>query len=165
MAHLVSTLFHRSFPGPFDYFPSHDGVDETFELTCLTTDDFVIATHFWDEREWAETRIAVVAAVLNDSLGGEDEDFLAALNPQTLAHFRDQLPGPYFVKVEYCDYMGIQFCVNCRTSGETVIHTTQRYSALTACTVARNIAAVLNSAFLDDLIPAAIANAEARSPA
>ena len=67
-----TTYFQRSlqpflsqYPGPFRISPSTDGVDSTFNINCETTGQFVIATRYWDEREWAKLVAIGIADALN----------------------------------------------------------------------------------------------------
>lgn len=52
-------------PGPFDYVPCTEGVDDTFEVVCTTTDMVVARFRYWDGKVAAELKARNMALTLN----------------------------------------------------------------------------------------------------
>lgn len=51
--------------GPFDYVPNTEGVDDTFEVVCTTTDMVVARFRYWDGKVAAELKARNMALTLN----------------------------------------------------------------------------------------------------
>lgn len=51
MTYLMTHRFTSLFPGPFDVRPNREGVDDTFEIYCLTTESVVTRNHYWEAEE------------------------------------------------------------------------------------------------------------------
>ena len=153
----IQSRFQRHYPGPFDYYAGSDGVDDTFEIHCLTSGEFVIAYHYWEAREEAERTIEIITALLNDSLGGNTAHHLQHISPNRRRQFVQNHPGPYFVKILYCEMEGILFGVTCRNTGKLVVSTNSRVSVIRSCTIARHIAALLNQTLANQELSATFA--------
>ena len=52
-------------PGPFTYYPDSDGVDDTFEVVCTTTDTLVAKFRYWDGKVASELKARNMALTLN----------------------------------------------------------------------------------------------------
>ena len=64
--------FLRHCPGPYTYLSSRDGVDRTFDIYCLTTENYIVSTYYWEERKAAEATAATITAALNAFAGHPD---------------------------------------------------------------------------------------------
>ena len=98
MTSHATQSFLKRFPGPYSFHPGTDGVDNTFDIYCLTTGSHIIAATYWYEVEQAELVAAVVTLALEMS---RQPDAQASTRPETdakLKAFERQHPGPYLCK-------------------------------------------------------------------
>jgi hypothetical protein len=42
--------FLARYPGPYAYVSGRDGVDDTFDVICLTTERHIASSHYWYDR-------------------------------------------------------------------------------------------------------------------
>ncbi len=88
---LLNPQFSKIYPGPFRYSPGSDWVNSTFDVYCISTEQHVLSTFYWDERERAE----LVAYVLTCALEFCHSD-CKDLDLQEWKAFRQIYPGPYY---------------------------------------------------------------------
>lgn len=111
--------FKSRFPGPFNSFPGSDGVDDTFDIICLTSDERVASVQYWDEVENALLISRVVSAALNAwQLTWDINHELAA---EHLRDFRQSYPGPYACKKSECEYYGPIYFVYCEQTNSEIM--------------------------------------------
>jgi hypothetical protein len=139
--------FLARYPGPYTYVAGRDGVDDTFDVICLTTERHIASTFYWDDRLPCELIARVVTEALNAMLArdaGENEPFSPPLSDRELAAFRGMHPGPYHTAPDHCEYRGNIESVDCVTSDDSVISVYDREFRGQARLVTRQIAAALN---------------------
>lgn len=103
MTYLVTKKFKSLFPGPFDVRRSTDGVDETFEVYCLTTDQLVVANYFWEAESERFQESLAMATALNVLL---HEGLVCREGADSLELLLGQHPGPYRMRRARCNYRG-----------------------------------------------------------
>ena len=84
--------------GPFAYLPSMNGVDNTFDVTCLRTNCIVAYSSYWEARDDAEAVAYAMAYALNRQF----MPLRLRLKPtdhKLLNRFRKIYPGPYSVLI------------------------------------------------------------------
>ena len=136
--------FTNRFPGPFNYHCGRDGVDETFDVVCETTNQTVASSYYWYQRLPCELIARVISEALNAShrsKGQHDSISDESLSDLEIAMFRGMHFGPYRTTKLHCDYRGDGYEVVCKSSGNTVITIHDRQDRM----IARRIATVLNS--------------------
>lgn len=114
--------FLKRFPGPFAYQPGSCGVDETFDLICESTQQFIIATHFWNERITSELITKVVCAALANVQGSNGDNTDASLSDLEEAAFLGMYPGPFTYGSFRHDFEGEGWEVLCHATGKSLIH-------------------------------------------
>ena len=116
----TTSIFLKHFPGPYSIRVSTDGVDKTFEVFCLTSDETVIASRYWLERDEAYLVAAVIEASLNSVLA----DVPTRLTDQDFKTFRNRYPGSYMAVKTRCICFGGDlklWGIRCRTTGFDLI--------------------------------------------
>jgi len=136
--------FLKQYPGPFDYQRSADGVDDTFEVYCETTDAYIIAYHFWDNRIPAELTADSVCFALNTLASGDTKTWTAEQLPLNNQFLQALYPGPYTTGFTECERMPSNDVV-CSRSKSVVIREYRRGDGKEAQMVVETIAAALNS--------------------
>lgn len=84
--------------GPFAYRPGRNGVDNTFDVTCLRTNYIVAYSSYWESRDDAEA----VAYAMTYALNRQFRPLRSRLKPtnhKLLNRVRKIYPGPYSVLV------------------------------------------------------------------
>ncbi|MCC7336548.1 MAG: hypothetical protein IT422_15770 [Pirellulaceae bacterium] len=118
MTYVLTAKFLKEFPGPYDVRPSRDGVDDTFEIYCLTTGAFLAATYFWDAEQERYTEAMAVATALNYMFHEElvFEDGLACLK-----NILNDRPSPYLLSRDACEYRGGCWQVTSKGSDTSIL--------------------------------------------
>lgn len=116
--------FHRSQflkanPGPYFSRPGRNGVDDTYDVVCLATENHIVSTQYWDEEEDARRIAGVIAAALNRYAGwhGLEEENLH----EDLAYLLWHYPGPYKIHRDTCPMYGAFSEVRCQAANQTVV--------------------------------------------
>ena len=73
----ISSAFRKLFPGPYDYFASTDGVDDTFVVSCQLTKKVIATVYYWDDYLPNELIARVTAQALCDLID-ENQDELSS---------------------------------------------------------------------------------------
>lgn len=119
MSIFANSRFKKRFPGPYDIRLSSDGVDGTFEIVCLSTDNCIAATRYWDPRDdqrAAYVAAYAIAAALNDMF----HDLTLAQHCSLLSEFYAYYPGPYRLS-HGRGGLGSYHTIDCDGSGISVI--------------------------------------------
>ena len=143
--------FSHQFPGPFDYRAGRDGVDNTFDVFCLTTDQWIISTHYWEERLQAELVARIVSNALNFVALDLDRDTIPSHLLRDLAQFQEEFLGPYVARREHCGYYGPLIEIACESTDACVLFAPAGPSVRMICRhVARCLNQLVNSMRQDD---------------
>lgn len=90
--------FLLKYPGPYSCHPGRDGVDETFEIYCDATHQYIYAAHYWEAKAEAKREaLAVMLALEFVRRGfrlGQVEDVEMAKPPE-VREFLAKHPAPY----------------------------------------------------------------------
>ena len=116
MSIFANSRFKRRFPGPYDIRPSRDGVDDTFDIYCLETNEYIAATRYWDERERAYAAAYAIATALNVYI----HDLYLAEHRPLMQQFYTFFPGPYRLTHGRCRFSSYH-SIECKTTGDDVI--------------------------------------------
>ena len=121
-----TTKFLKRFPGPYGYYRSTDGVDDTFNVYCRSSRQDIISTYFWTQSPAYELIVRVVCAALS-SLNSEYSDmcdrYAAPLNRLESRAFVAMYPGPYSIgKFASNGFQPGGWEVLCQSSGNSVIY-------------------------------------------
>lgn len=119
MRFIQRLRFLNRFPGPYDYQRGVDGVDETFDVVCVSKGRHVIFTYFWDEVQRCEQIASVVTSALNRQAGWYG--FVPRSFEDHYVAFQQTYPGPYSVRREFCPGRGPLQGVYCTTMEEAII--------------------------------------------
>ena len=124
---LIPFLLHRfrrspflkANPGPYCSRPGRNGVDDTYDVVCLATENHIVSTHYWEEEEDARRIADAITVALNRYAGWhglEGESF-----HEDLAHLRWHYPGPYKIQRDICPMYGEFSEVRCPAADQTVV--------------------------------------------
>ena len=116
----ISPAFRKLFPGPYGYFASTDGVDDTFVVCCRSTKNEIAATYYWDDHLPNELVARVTSQALCDLID-ENHDDQRSLSSSELKMFRAIYPGPYGYRRIKCPMRGVGYEVYCKCTGSDVI--------------------------------------------
>lgn len=148
MSKTLTAKFLTRYPGPFAYHDGSDGVDATFDVSCLKTSQHITSTYYWDDRLPCELEARVITELLN-SLLGSSKDYLRPyphhLSEREIAAFRGMHAGPYRSAKCKCDYRGNGYQVLSETTGDCVIYVYDRTFRGQARLVTAVIAELLNA--------------------
>lgn len=135
--------FFNQFPGPFESYPSSDGVDETVEVRCSTTNAFIIAAQFWEERTTSELIAQSIKFALNMLASAETQSWAAHQLPEHLQWFQARFSGPY--ATGFTDFEPLpSFDIKCLSTQSNFIHVDQSGSDREDRMIVETIAAALN---------------------
>lgn len=84
--------------GPIAYLPGRNGVDNTFDVTCLRTNYIVAYSSYWEASDDAEAVAYAMAYALNRQFMPL-RSRLRPTNHNLLNRFRKIYPGPYSVLI------------------------------------------------------------------
>ena len=131
-------------PGPFACFAGRDGVDETFDVFCLTTEDHVVSTYFWEAREACRVVTEVVTFALNRFAGHDIDD---SFDSKDIVNFRHEYSGPYSIRKNRCEGRGPCFEVYCRSTNRGIVdrYGRSRFDRQIAKAIARSLNRLLSS--------------------
>jgi hypothetical protein len=142
--------FQKRFPGPFTYFEGRDGVDDTFDVHCLTSDQTIVSTYYWDERQTALRQAAAISFALNAYLLTSDT-IMSPEDAALLQQFLAEYPGPYRSEREFCEYRGPGYRIVSGPHDEHVIAVYGGYFHRQTRSIARMITQALNALPNSDL--------------
>jgi len=131
-------LFDVIYLGPFGYDEGRDGVDDTFDVFCLSRNKQVISTYYWNERERAELVAQVVSVALNRRYPGT-----WVVHEGDCERFLNQFPGPYYFRSETCEYRGPCELI-CSEGTEEAVIAAYEASKARAKLIATEITSALN---------------------
>ena len=140
---LLKRQFQKRYPGPFTYLEGRDGVDDTFDVLCLTSGQHLASTYYWKNRETALMHAATVSFALNAYLF-DDDTALSLDEIGLLQQFLCQYPGPYRSQREFCDYRGPGYSTVSSPTGEHLISVYGGYFHRQTRSIARTITKALN---------------------
>ncbi|MCA9215589.1 MAG: hypothetical protein KDB27_21135 [Planctomycetales bacterium] len=138
--------FLHLFPGPYAYCPGSEGVDSTFDVYCTTTEQFLMASYYWDEQEQAELEARTVAIALTHCLMDKpsaNPEFLEQCSELGLLDFREEYPGRYRAVRSHCDYHGPGYEILCDGDESAAFIRSGTHTRL----IAQHVAACLNRMF------------------
>jgi hypothetical protein len=141
MSYLSKRNFYRRFPGPFSYREGRDGVDDTFDVFCLTTNAYLLSSYYWAERGRAELEVRIACLALNAPLLGK----ISSDAVDDVITFYQQYRAAYASRRTFCDYRGPGYEVYSQWNDECVIDLPRR-TRLNRL-VARRLASALNALF------------------
>lgn len=141
MKHFITRQFSKHLPGPYSVRASSDGVDNTFEVFCLSTNNAIVAAHYWDERDHAFLIARTISAALNEHLHG----IMFELGGDTLAIFQEAYPGPFRALKETHEFLGAIFCIDCVTTERGLIEIDGYLSKPSDRFIAKQIVFALNN--------------------
>lgn len=118
MSIIANSLFKANYPGPYDIRPSTDGVDDTFEVYCLVTDQCIVSTNYWYERDQAYREAHAVATALNTYLF---DAIVTEKDRQQLAEFLSSYDRLFRIDQGSCEYRGHYYSVACNQSGNSIV--------------------------------------------
>ncbi|MCA9194593.1 MAG: hypothetical protein KDB03_22635 [Planctomycetales bacterium] len=118
MTYLITDYFLSKYPGPFDIRSSRDGVDDTFEIVCLVTNQVLASTYYWDEEEARYIEAMGIATALNFML---HEEMVLEEGSRALKQLLTDAPGPYSLKRGTCEYRGGYWAVACKHEKDGII--------------------------------------------
>jgi len=95
-------------------------VDETFDVSCVTSGRHLVSTYFWEEVQLCEEIASVVMSALNRQ--AEWHGFIPQKFEASWHSFRRRYSGPYDVGKGCCPGRGDYLDIYCRTTGESIIH-------------------------------------------
>ncbi|MCA9186158.1 MAG: hypothetical protein R3E01_36165 [Pirellulaceae bacterium] len=116
---FAKSAFLKNCPGPYFYRPGREGVDDTYDVYCLASENHIISTYYWEAEEDARRIAGIVTAALNRQAGGcelDGEDFA-----EHLAYLRTNYPGPYRTYPDTCPLHGPFIGVWCGSTGDLVV--------------------------------------------
>lgn len=118
MRYFTERYFTNRFPGPFAIARNHDGVDETYDIYCLSSENFIAATYFWEDEQASYMEADAIATALNLSLHPET---VGADEKTRCLEFLLQSALPITVKSSKCPYRGPCWDVLCNTGLDTIL--------------------------------------------
>jgi len=92
---LIITNFLDHYPGPFVITPGVDGVDLTFDISCRSTKQHIVAVTYWTQRMWARRVAKAIRLALLRVRGPLRNGRLSEQNRKMLAAFFAEFPGPF----------------------------------------------------------------------
>ena len=119
LANRLSKKFGKRFPGPFGYRPGEDGVDDTFDVSCMTTGEHIVSTYYWEEREHAELVAKVVTACLE--IRRDEEHPLCSVSFDEGYRFLQLYPGKIIVTPDECEGKGPFLDVKCSYNDSSIV--------------------------------------------
>jgi len=146
MTSTIQTAFTAKFPGPYVYLRSSDGVDETFELTCVASKQHIASTYFWDAEDPCRVVTATITAALNLFAGWQAYEPL--MFESATALFMQEFSGPFHIRRERCPGRGPRFEVFCCETDDAVLHCFESATPGEAQQIAKHIARALNALLL-----------------
>jgi hypothetical protein len=140
--------FRVRFPGPYHYAPGRDGVDETFDVYCLTSEQHLCSFYYWFERQRAELEARLITVALNLPLLGEI--YPCGITPDEISAFCQRYAGPYVSRRSHCEYRGPGYEVADRSGDDPVVFVPGRNRQTRLVT--RQIASALNRLYVACLV-------------
>lgn len=144
---MKQKTFLETYPGPYGYYPSTDGVDNTFNVYCRTTRRDIITSNYWDDVKEAE-RIAMVTSLALEAIRkSESELRYEAQLKCKLDEFRLAYPGPYGAVEFLHDRDRVSVGVTDPSINVLIIGITTVPHDRQSATVVRHVAQALNFLF------------------
>lgn len=133
MKGIYKRRFVQRYPGPFVFVPGVNGVDATFDVSCSWTNEHLVSTYYWDDREQGEQVAKLVTNALNHAGGwsGHSCDLAKAV---------DGYPGPFGVKSDFCPLYGEMVEVICQSTSDQVVAVHEQSSNANPRLIALHIA-------------------------
>lgn len=98
MSHSVFQSFLEQFPGPYSFQAGSCGVDDTFDVFCETSGEFIIASHYWEEKQAAKDDATIITLALLIARQVQHADAIIHLSEEVkaiVAKFFAESPAPF----------------------------------------------------------------------